>query len=93
MTVMLWRWIVPLSVLAITSLPAGHRSAPITLGILPFRDATASGNSAVGPAVSLTMHDQVAHATAMEARVLTVDPAMRIEELDRARAVAIGRQQ
>ena len=93
MTAMLWRWIAPLSVLAMAGLPAAHRSVPITLGILPFRDATASGNSAVGPAVGLTMHDQVAHATTIEARVLTVDPAMPIEELDRARAVAIGRQQ
>lgn len=93
MNTSLWRWLAPLSVLAMAGLVAGHRSAPLTLGILPFRDATASGNSAVGPAVGLTMHDQVAHATAMEARVLAVDPAVRIEDLDRARAVAIGRQQ
>ena len=58
-----------------------------------FRDATASGNREVGPAVSLTMHDEAAHSTALEARVLSLDPTVRVDEMDKTRAVASGRRQ
>jgi len=68
-------------------------ASPITIGIVRVRDATASGNREVGPAVSLTMHDEVAHSTTLEARVLSLDPTVRVEEMDKTRAVEIGRRQ
>jgi hypothetical protein len=97
------RQLLPVAGLLITSIASGQTATPvsalrpaggrISIGILPFRDATASGNREVGPAVSLSMHDEVAHSTALEARILTLDPTVRAEEIDKVRAVEIGRRQ
>jgi hypothetical protein len=73
-----------------TSMPAtGDAGHAITLGILPFTDATASGNRTVGADVGRTMLSEVVNSTNLQPRMLASD---RADELDAEKALALGRE-
>jgi hypothetical protein len=69
---------------------AGHATK---LGILPFADATASGNRTAGVDVSRTMLSEVVHSTNLQPRMLAADGAAKPDELDAQKAIALGREQ
>jgi hypothetical protein len=64
----------------------------LKVGILPFVDATASGNRAVGADVGRTMQAEIVHSTSMLPRMLTLEGSMRPEDLDPEKAVDAGRK-
>src|SRR5579872_1109848 len=73
-----------------TSVDRGH---PLKLGILPFADATASGNRTAGTDVARTLLSEVLHSTNMQPQLLAPDAAAKPDELDAEKAIALGRQQ
>jgi hypothetical protein len=76
------------------SMPAGSDAGrAIKLGILPFADATASGNRTAGADVARTMLSEVVHTTNLQPRMLGGDGAVKADELDGDKAVALGREQ
>lgn len=95
------RWILALTMFGAAAVPAVQTmkaaqsgSAPaVKVGILPFVDATGSGNRSVGADVGRTMQAEMVHATNLLPRVLTLDGTSRAEELDGEKAVEIGRSQ
>jgi hypothetical protein len=72
------------------SVDTGHA---IKLGILPFADATASGNRTAGTDVGRTLLSEVLHSTNMQPQMLAPDGAAKPDELDAEKAIAIGREQ
>jgi len=87
-----------LIVVAAAALAAAQTTAPqagekaVTVGILPFSDATASGNRSVGADIGRTMHAEMVHTTSLMPRLLTVEGS-RGESLDGDQAMALGREQ
>ena len=72
---------------------SGDTGHATKLGILPFADATASGNRTAGVDVSRTMLSEVVHSTNLEPRLLATDGAAKPDELDAEKAIALGREQ
>lgn len=68
-------------------------AAAIKVGILPFVDATGSGSASAGVDVGRTMQAEMVHSTELLPRVLPLDGASRVDELDGEKAVEIGRKQ
>jgi hypothetical protein len=92
---------VALIVICLTAL-AGAQSAStaksgdggvIKLGILPFADATASGNRTAGADVGRTMLSEVVHSTDLQPKMLATDGTAKGDDLDPERAMALGREQ
>jgi hypothetical protein len=75
---------------AMRSVDTGHA---IKLGILPFADATASGNRTAGTDVGRTLLSEVLHSTNMQPQMLAPDGAAKPDELDAEKAIALGREQ
>jgi hypothetical protein len=75
--------------------PAAPRTPenPVKLGILPFADATASGNRTAGTDVARTMLSEVVHSTSMQPRLLAADAAAKEADMDPEKAIALGRSQ
>lgn len=69
---------------------SGHA---IKLGILPFADATASGNRTAGTDVGRTLLSEVVHSTNMQPRMLAPDAGAKSDQLDPEKAIALGREQ
>jgi hypothetical protein len=65
----------------------------IKLGILPFADATASGNRTAGADVARTMLSEVVHSTTLQPRMLVMDGTAKIDDLDADKAIVLGRDQ
>jgi hypothetical protein len=65
----------------------------IKIGILPFADATASGNQAAGTDVGRTMVSEVVHSTNLQPLMLATDGTAKSNELDPQKAIALGRDQ
>jgi hypothetical protein len=61
------------------------------IGILPFIDATASGNRAAGSDVARTMLAEVVHSTTLQPRLLAADERSRATDGDPEKAIALGR--
>jgi hypothetical protein len=72
------------------SVDSGHA---IKLGILPFADATASGNRTAGTDVGRTLLSEVVHSTNMQPQMLATDTAAKPDQLDADKAIALGREQ
>lgn len=72
------------------SVDTGHA---IKLGILPFADATASGNRTAGTDVARTLLSEVVHSTNLQPQMLTPDGTAKPNELDPEKAIALGREQ
>ena len=72
------------------SVDSGHA---IKLGILPFADATASGNRTAGIDVARTLLSEVLHSTNLQPQILTPDGAAKPDQLDPQKAIALGREQ
>lgn len=66
---------------------------PIKVGILPFADATASGNRTAGTDIARTMQAAMVHSTQLMPRLLTVEDSVKLEEVDGDKAAAVGREQ
>jgi hypothetical protein len=64
----------------------------IRLGILPFTDATASGNRTAGTDVARTLLSEVVHSTSLQPRMLVLG-GTRVDELDADKAISLGREQ
>jgi hypothetical protein len=73
--------------------PSAGTGHAIKLGILPFADATASGNRTAGTDVGRTLLSEVLHSTNMQPKMLALDGAAKSDELDPEKAVALGREQ
>jgi hypothetical protein len=90
-----------LVMLGVASLAAGQTPASaaaagdraIKIGLFPFADATASGNRSAGGDVGRTMASEVTHSTTLIPRLLAADGAIKADDLDGEKAVAIGREQ
>lgn len=67
--------------------------AQLKLGILPFADATASGNQAAGTDVARTMLAEVVHSTDLQPRILVLEGGAKVDALDSDQAIALGRAQ
>jgi hypothetical protein len=65
----------------------------VKVGILPFADATGSGNRGVGADVGRTMASEITHSTSLIPRMLAADGSIKAEDLDGEKALAIGREQ
>ncbi|MCU1383195.1 MAG: hypothetical protein JWL71_1892 [Acidobacteria bacterium] len=65
-------------------------SSALKVGILPFADATASGNRAAGTDVGRTMLSEMVHSTNLQPRMLASDKA---DALDAEKAIALGKEQ
>lgn len=76
-----------------TASAPGGAGNPVKLGILPFADATASGNRTAGADVARTMLSEVVHSTSLQPRVLATDGTTRDAEMDPEKAFALGRSQ
>jgi hypothetical protein len=63
------------------------------LGIVPFVDATASGNQAAGADVARTMLAEVVHSTDLQPRILVLEEGTKVDALDSDSAIALGRAQ
>jgi hypothetical protein len=72
-------------------LGAGEEQSKV--GILPFADATASGNTQVGLAVGRAVQSEFTHSTNLLARVIALDGSMKPESLDGEKAVQLGRSE
>lgn len=72
------------------SVDRGHA---IKIGILPFADATASGNRTAGTDVGRTLLSEVLHSTNMQPQMLAVDGATKPDQLDPDKAIALAREQ
>lgn len=72
------------------SVDTGHA---VKLGILPFADATASGNRTAGTDVARTLLSEVVHSTNLQPQMLTPDGTAKPNELDPEKAIALGREQ
>ena len=72
---------------------SGERDHAIKLGILPFADATASGNRTAGTDVGRTLLSEVLHSTNMQPQMLAPDGAAKPGEMDPEKAIALGREQ
>jgi hypothetical protein len=72
---------------------SGDTGHAIELGILPFADATASGNNTAGTDVGRTMLSEVVHSTNLQPQMLATDGAAKGNELDAQKAIALGREQ
>ena len=72
------------------SVDKGHA---IKLGILPFADATASGNRTAGTDVGRTLLSEVLHSTNIQPQMLAPDGAAKPDELNAEKAIALGREQ
>jgi len=72
------------------SVDSGHA---IKIGILPFADATASGNRNAGTDVGRTLLSEVLHSTNMQPQMLVPDGAAKPDQLDPEKAIALGREQ
>jgi hypothetical protein len=75
---------------ATSATKSGDVGHAIKLGILPFSDATASGNRTAGADVGRTMLSEVVNSTNLQPRMLASDKA---DELDGEKAIALGREQ
>lgn len=73
-------------------LPQATPSKPIKVGLLPFMDATASGNRDVGPAVSRTVQAEMVHSTNLLPRVITLERPSDVDSLDGEKAVELGKK-
>jgi hypothetical protein len=76
--------------------PAGSdtdAAGAMKVGIVPFADATASGNRAAGADISRTMQAEMVHSTSLVPRVLTLEGSTTAQDLDAEKAVALGRAQ
>lgn len=76
-----------------TPAATGAGARTITVGILPFTDATASGNRSIGADIGRTMQAEMVHATSLMPRLLTVDGTAGANPLDGEQAVALARAQ
>ena len=72
---------------------SGDTGHALKLGILPFADATASGNNTAGVDVARTMLSEVVHSTNLQPRMIAADAAGKSDELDAQKAIALGREQ
>ena len=68
---------------------AGRDGQP--LGILPFVDATASGNRTAGTDVARTMLSEVVHSTSLQPRLIVADGSASDADSDPEQAIALGR--
>jgi len=73
--------------------PSADTGHAIKLGILPFADATASGNRTAGTDVGRSLLAEVLHSTNMQPKMLATDEAAKPDELDPEKAIALGREQ
>lgn len=96
-----FRWILALAMLGVAGLASGQtKTTPgadagstIKVGIVPFADATASGNRAAGADISRTMQAEMVHSTNLVPRVLALGGSATAEDLDADKAIALGRAQ
>jgi hypothetical protein len=70
--------------------PQGGGSA-LKLCILPFADATASGNRTAVTDVARTMLSEVVHSTSLQPRMLPADDTTRDGDFGPEKAIALGR--
>ena len=66
-------------------------AGPLKIGIIPFTDATASGNRAIGADLARTLQAELVHSTTMVPRVL--ESGGSAGEIDAEKALALGRAQ
>jgi len=76
-----------------TATTAGGAGGATKLGIVPFADATASGNRTAGTDVARTMLSEVVHATSLQPRLLVADRGISEAGPDPEQAIALGRSQ
>lgn len=84
LTAFLWTAIAGLS-----AMPATAQT--IKLGVLPYSDATASGNANVGDTLSRLTQAEIVHSTQLEGRVILITDGTRPEQLDSAKILALGK--
>ena len=72
--------------------PSAVKSDRMTIGVLPFVDATASGNTRVGADVGQTMLTELTRSTTLIPRLLATGGSMAADNLNGEKAVAIGRE-
>jgi len=72
--------------------PSPLKSDQVTIGVLPFVDATASGTPRVGVDVGRILVSELVRSTTLIPRLLGTG-AMAIDELNAEKAVTIGREQ
>jgi Curli production assembly/transport component CsgG len=77
-------------VMAVTCAYAGAAS-DVKVGVLPFADATASGGATLGESLSRATQAEIAHSTQLEGRVVPLPGGLRIDQLDSAKIVGLGR--
>ncbi len=80
------------AILGVAGLASAQTDASVKIGILPFADATASGNRTAGADVGRTMLSEVTHSTTLVPRMLAAE-GVKVDELDAEKAVAIGQEQ
>ena len=91
--------VLPCLLLSFVSLAGAPRSqngaepGSIKLGIVPFADATASGNRTAGADVARTMLAEVVHSTNLQPRMLIAEGVAKGDALDGDTALSLGRAQ
>jgi hypothetical protein len=83
------------AVLASTGTAGAQDSSVNTsrIGILPFADATASGNRAAGSDVARTMLAEVVHSTKLQPRLIVPEGSSRAGDIDPEKAITLGRSE
>ncbi|HYH00593.1 MAG TPA: CsgG/HfaB family protein [Terriglobales bacterium] len=61
------------------------------VGVLPFMDATGTGNDETGTAIGRAVQAELVHSTSLMGRVLKLEEGMSADDIDPQKAVELGR--
>lgn len=66
-------------------------ASDMTVGVLPFADATATGGASLGESLGRATQAEIVHSTRLEGRVIVLPTGTRSDRLDSEKILAIGR--
>jgi hypothetical protein len=80
--------------LAVTCvLTGGSAAQTLKIGVLPYADATASGQANTGDSLSRLTQAEIVHSTQLEGRVLQIANGLSPQQLDSEKIMALGKEQ
>lgn len=82
--------------LALVVIGAWTGSSPaqtFKIGVLPYADATASGQANIGDSLSRLTQAEIVHSTQLEGRALQITNGLSPQQLDSENIIALGKEQ
>jgi len=72
---------------------ANSAAQTLKVGVLPYADATASGQANIGDSLSRLTQTEIVHSTELDGRALQITNGLSPQQLDSEKVIALGKEQ